>query len=287
MNRISHPLSCLSSARRKSGGFTLIELLVVIAIIAILAAMLLPALAAAKRKAYAANCVSNLKQTGTALQMYFGDFADWCPPGSNSRNPPGPGVDYGLTLGQLPVYNGGINCRKWLPVYLQPYLALPDPKVVGGVSNEVVKVFICPAYSAMVPRGIVFPAGAVDPNSDNYQYFSQNTGLGSYCLNRSPGSTVNGKLLQTAFPGGVGAINGPNPFGKEHNYGPLKLPLITGAGISLASLWAVGDYDTLAAGDNSTLGIALTPVHKASREFNYFDGHVGSRKIPPAGTYDE
>ncbi len=65
--------------KKHSKRFTLIELLVVIAIIAILAAMLLPALSAARERARATGCISNLKTLATYMNVYATVAKDWVP----------------------------------------------------------------------------------------------------------------------------------------------------------------------------------------------------------------
>jgi prepilin-type N-terminal cleavage/methylation domain-containing protein/prepilin-type processing-associated H-X9-DG protein len=69
----------MSLPRFRPRGFTLIELLVVIAIITILAAILFPVFAQAREKARQTSCASHLKNLGTAVLMYTGDYDEVLP----------------------------------------------------------------------------------------------------------------------------------------------------------------------------------------------------------------
>ena len=107
-------MNCTTFSRRKTGhilAFTLTELLVVIAIIAILAGLLLPSLTKSKDQAYKIQCVSNLKQVGTAIQMYADE---------NEGQLPGP-----LWQGVYYIYDDKQTER--MMYYLAKYVGAPAP----------------------------------------------------------------------------------------------------------------------------------------------------------------
>jgi prepilin-type N-terminal cleavage/methylation domain-containing protein/prepilin-type processing-associated H-X9-DG protein len=79
--------TALEEAGMKRSGFTLVELLVVIAVVAILAALVFPALGAAKERARVIACQSNMKQIGAAIHLYLGDWDETYPLPYSDGNP--------------------------------------------------------------------------------------------------------------------------------------------------------------------------------------------------------
>jgi prepilin-type N-terminal cleavage/methylation domain-containing protein/prepilin-type processing-associated H-X9-DG protein len=174
-------LNDVDDARRRErpNAFTLIELLVVIAIIAILAAMLLPALSQAKKKAQAIGCINNLKELTLAAHVYAGDFHDDIPP------------------------NTGGNLDGWVPggTALLDVTALPGATNTANVTtgllwpyNKSMGIYKCPGDQDII-------AGAPTPRVRNYSLngmMGPNEGFGG---DVHPGIKENTTLSSVRNPG--------------------------------------------------------------------------------------
>jgi prepilin-type N-terminal cleavage/methylation domain-containing protein/prepilin-type processing-associated H-X9-DG protein len=145
---------------RRHKGFTLIELLVVIAIIAILAAMLFPVFARARESARKIQCLANVKNIATAIQMYLSDYEALSPREHRPEvlayfDARGPGPQPALGHCQYGLVNANPYLR-W-PVVLDDY-----------IKNR--EVWGCP--SARVTGGATF----VIPTPDWFGYWQQHAG---------------------------------------------------------------------------------------------------------------
>ena len=122
-------VSCEKSVCRRVKShryFTLIELLVVIAIIAILAAMLLPALSAARESARANNCRGNLKTLGNTVVLYTADNGDYIPNFQMPRDE----TAWTLWAGAIAKQLDGVSFWNW--------------GWLGGSQEGTKKIFQCP-----------------------------------------------------------------------------------------------------------------------------------------------
>lgn len=237
---------------KQKNGFTLIELLVVIAIIAILAALLLPALASAKEKAYRAACTSNQRQWGLAMTMYLDDANGVFPLAKIANGTPGSPGSYNeddphwsdLTT----FHNAGQGDAVWYNVLPSYVGGLPLWQIAANPTDfaSARKIFDCPTaaarpsdFAATDPTRIVFNYGM------NYKGIVglANTAYGTnFILNsvQNPSafvflSDVRAHASETPFYG----ANPANEVGPSH-------------------CWAA----------------QISSRHEAGAELNFADGHV-------------
>jgi prepilin-type N-terminal cleavage/methylation domain-containing protein/prepilin-type processing-associated H-X9-DG protein len=249
--------------RRSAKAFTLIELLVVIAIIAILAAILLPVLAAAKKRAQAIQCLSNTKQIGMALIIYTGDNSDYLPP-----------IDT--------TYNGGTESQKNL-WYFQLLT-----NVISSVYNTGNNVWDC---STVLPTDI-------DPATTNFYNGNPCQGYGPYEGNTTgaAGDVTNG-IMRYGLANANGTPLGSLKLGQLRR--PSQLWGVGDVGIpkslipTTTSTPAPGDrgYNTEAtlkqpAPSSAPVGWASSSAdkeaacrHNGLANFTAFDGHAEAGKL--------
>jgi prepilin-type N-terminal cleavage/methylation domain-containing protein/prepilin-type processing-associated H-X9-DG protein len=223
-------------------AFTLIELLVTIAVIAILAAILMPVLSQAKRRALAIECVNNLKQDGGAILLYADENKDYLP---------GP-CEYGQKCFYFNTTATDGRFNTEMAFHLAIYLGAKDPHKMSDTDSNYLQMMFCPGYGAfsrasptLAMQGISYVTA-----------FPYSNGV------------VNLTVNPYGYPGeGDPQDYGTNtvPLGSLHQYGPITdIFAMSDVDADLYDGWAQQEADG--------------PNHGAIRNALYFDGHVKAYK---------
>ncbi len=202
MSRSPHSRPATPNARRRA-AFTLVELLVVIGIIAILISVLLPTLGRARESAKTAQCLSNLRQMGVAMQMYLSEKRYVVPAAYFYNND-------GSALGK--------NHETWASILVHcnyikgvPMAKLDNPLVPAlGSSQGPVRsgIFYCPNGIADIGGLSANPLGPYDGlNAAGYRVYGRDLNPKINVIDNWYG--INAATQQSADPGVAGYLELP------------------------------------------------------------------------------
>ena len=240
--------------KRAGAAFTLIELLVVIAIIAILAAILFPVFAQAREKARATSCLSNQKQIGLAIMMYYQDYDERGPivwhygwQGLNQYGPSFWDTSVAPYIGQK--VRAGVGANR------------PDPGIFKCPSDTVARIA---EYESDSPRSYAVNCA--------YPWWGNGEGATDRTYPADGGELVSMAPL-AAFGDPAGTIAITESYSPRNLYGTAQNGDVSG--VLQPDGWE-GWYhaqNRYALGDGS-LKTKLTPSHSSGWNYVFLDGHA-------------
>ena len=270
---------------RSPNGFTLIELLVVISIIALLIALLLPALAQAKKLGESAVCLSNLRQIGVSYQEYVSEYST-------------------LACNMNANKSGNYYAGDWTNL-LAPFLTTPAVLICPStIIDPVTNTWLQPSPTANTPYATYFvhnnwthyTAGQAPSAFVNLgtALWGQPTLYNSYCFN---GWVYNYNAcptdVQTALSGLAPSWDNNGQSTASNFFGPAGQPTeetpLAGDGVMSDGFPEPGNIPPISLGQpagsgypsvyNSFMDDFITNRHGVTTNFAFVDGHAESVKL--------